>query len=143
MFLRNKQESLNIILRTKLGFKKVAPQEVIEIDEKHLLTGLNSNLEVLKEMPVVTAEPEVPQVPQDTQEQDNKQDGENGAPEQTTEPTKAEEVKPKDETPEGLEAKLVELKKAWTNTSRPKKKESIQKEIKEVQAKLDKLKENN
>ena len=138
MFLRNKSESLNIILRTKLGFKKVAPQEVIEIDEKQLLTALNSNLEVLKEMPAEA--PKDPEAPQEEVE------GQDNAPQEQPAPVeevKADNGEAKVETPESLEAKLDELKKAWTNTSRPKKKESIQKEIKEVQAKLDKLKENN
>ena len=137
MFLRNKSDSLTVVLRTKKGFKKVEPNTIIEVDKKDLLTALNSNLEEVKKAPQVD-ETESSKAP--------KQDPETLVEPQkdaTTEQTTVDVVPTQtEETVEVLEAKIETLKKNWTNTSRPKKKEAIQKEIKEVQAKLDKLKEN-
>ena len=146
MFLRNKSDSLTVVLRTKKGFKKVEPNKIIEIDKKDLLTALNSNLEEVKEAPQIV-ESESPKALEGTvKPQQPKQD-----PETPVEPQKDVTIEQPtvcvvptqtEETVEVLEAKIETLKKNWANTSRPKKKEAIQKEIKEAQAKLGKLKEN-
>lgn len=146
MFLKNKSDSLTVVLRTKKGFKKVEPNKIIEVDKKDLLTALNSNLEEVKEAPQIV-EPESSKTPETPVEpQQPKQDPETPVEPQkdatTDQPTVDTVPTQTEETVEVLEAKIETLKKNWTNTSRPKKKEAIQKEIKEVQVKLDKLKEN-
>jgi hypothetical protein len=82
------------------------------------------------------------QVEEQKQDEEQKEQVEEQAEEQVEEQKEDEEQtesQPEQLSVESLEAKLEDLKIQWQQTSRPRRKEAIQKEIKRVQEKLNKL----
>ena len=126
MYLKNKSETATVILKTRNGFKTVLPLATIEIEERDLLTRLNSNLvKIAKEEIKIEEKKEEPvEIKQDELVEDV---------------LEVKEVEEKTEL-EQLEEKLEALKRTWETTTRPKKKETLQKEIKEIQTKIEALK---
>ena len=126
MYLKNKSETATVILKTRNGFKTVLPLATIEIEERDLLTGLNSNLvKIAKEEIKIEEKKEEPvEIKLDELVEDV---------------LEVKEVEEKSEL-EQLEEKLEALKRTWETTTRPKKKETLQKEIKEIQTKIEALK---
>ena len=80
------------------------------------------------------------QVEEQKQDEEQKEEvEEQKEDEQQKEDEEQTELQPEQLSVEALEAKLEDLKVQWQQTSRPRRKEAIQKEIKQVQEKLNKL----
>lgn len=144
MYLKNKSETATVILKTRKGFKTVLPLGTIEVEERDLLTGLNSNLvKIAKEEIQLEAKKEETKIEdkkEETKLEDKKEETiEIKKDELVEEVLEVKEVEDKTEL-ELLEEKLESLKQTWETTSRPKKKETLQKEIKEIQTKIEALK---
>lgn len=140
MFLKN-DSNFQCGLRTKKEVLTIKPGEVVHVFDADIIS-LNSKLvQVTEEEAEAIIKPTSNQTPnkpvvkkQDSEEGEQAKEGEgqdNG---------QGENKKDEPETLESLENKLEELKTKWEQTSRPNKKEAIQKQIKEVQEKIDKLK---
>jgi hypothetical protein len=156
MLLRNKSD-VSVTIRTMQGFKKVAPKETLEIPDNSLLTAIHPNLEVVKNGEIIEKLPVKSTKASEVEEQgdadksdDNKQEEEQAKEENQEEPlTDKEQVvlTVQEESSENilanLEEKLVALQKNWEITTRPKKKEQIQKEIQALKAQIDRIKESN
>lgn len=148
MFLKNNSD-FKCGLRTKKEILTLAPNDIVFVLESDIIS-INSKLikvtekdyqEFLsaKDEVVVNNEPQ-PVV----QKEENKPEDQNNGEvvENQSQEEKSEEDKEpvKEESLDSLEALLDDLKKQWEAASRPKRKEAIQKEIKEVQEKINKLK---
>lgn len=162
MFLRNKSKSATVTIRTKRGLISVAPQQTVEIEEKDILTKhsflepVNEKAEVTEsptpsvqkseEIVPVVKEPEVvaPQVITKEEEpiivEDNKEEKEPEVLDELQEKALEVVVVPELTELEKLEQELESLKQTWLITTRPKKKEALQKRIKEVESQIANLK---
>ena len=162
MFLRNKSKSATVTIRTKCGLISVAPQQTVEIEEKDILTKhsflepVNEKAEVTEsptpsvqkseEIVPVVKEPEVvaPQVITKEEEpiivEDNKEEKEPEVLDELQEKALEVVVVPELTELEKLEQELESLKQTWLITTRPKKKEALQKRIKEVESQIANLK---
>jgi hypothetical protein len=161
MILRNKSESV-VTIRTYQGFKKIAPKETLELPDNSLLTAIHPCLEVVKDGEIIEKIPvkskkakDVVKDEQVAEQQDDSQDNNEQQGEQQKEDEQEAPLTDKEQTVlsvqeiptekllSELEEKINALQKNWEITTRPKKKEQLQKEIQAIRAQIDRLKESN
>lgn len=142
MYLKNTQTDKTAGIRTIDGFIILQPLEIIDLDVNKLYGRVpscvvKSDKESFEKYTKHSKGTLV--VKQEIKKEDNKKEDvkeEEMLDDSQIEVLVVQETKTEKEV---LEEKIETLKKTWEITSRPKKKEQIQNEIKELQEKLEKL----
>ena len=125
--VRVSEEEYNEFVRNKNNKQVTPPQQQVQQQEQP------------QQQEQVQEQEQQEQVQEDQQEQVQEEKQQEEQNEQVVENNNESETEQQVDTIESLEGKLEDLKTQWQQASRPRRKEAIQKEIKEIQDRLNKL----